>query len=246
MGHASERWAREVEHHRQIAGDAETIWNWDSPSGRRRADRRAALFVEAAGLAPGRTALELGCGTGIFLQKVAASGARLWGLDLSGDLLERARERVRDEPRATVLRGNAELLPFADGTFDAVYGSSVLHHLDLDRALAEARRVLRPGGRAVFAEPNIVNPQVAFMFHVGLTKRYFGVSPDEMAFSRFRAAHALRQAGFAEVTVRPFDFLHPATPPSWMDRVARVGTWLEGVPLLREVSGSLLMVARRP
>jgi hypothetical protein len=81
---------------------------------------------------------------------------------------------------------------------------------------------------------------------VGLTKRYFGVSPDEMAFSRFRAAHALRQAGFAEVTVRPFDFLHPATPPSWMDRVARVGAWLEGVPLLREVSGSLLMVARRP
>lgn len=246
MGTSRERLAREIEHHRQIADQAEIIWSWDSPSGRRRAQRRAELFVEAGGLGPGARALELGCGTGLFLEKVAACGAGLAGLDLSEDLLARARQRVGPAPNVRLVRGNAEDLPFPSGAFDAVYGSSVLHHLDLERALGETLRVLRGGGRAVFAEPNIVNPQVAFMFYVGLTKKYFGVSPDEMAFSRFRAARALRAAGFTEIAVKPFDYLHPATPAGWIDRVARLGMWLEAVPLLREVSGSLLLTARRP
>ena len=84
------------------------------------------------------------------------------------------------------------------------------------------------------------------MFRLGLTKRYFGVSPDEMAFSRFRAARALRRAGFAEVDVRPFDFLHPATPASWVAVMARAGRLVERVPLVREIAGSLLIRALKP
>ena len=242
----AERLAREIEHHRGIADQAEIIWNWDSPSGRRRAERRAAIFVEGCSLAPGRRVLELGCGTGIFLEKVAASGARLVGLDLSEDLLAKARARLGAVSNVVLHRGNAEHLPYADATFDTVYGSSVLHHLDLDRALGEVLRVLRPGGRCAFTEPNIVNPQVALMFHLGLTKRYFGVSPDEMAFSRFRAMAALRRAGFAEPRVRPFDFLHPATPEALCDAVDRLGRGIERVPFLREITGSFVVSGRRP
>jgi ubiquinone/menaquinone biosynthesis C-methylase UbiE len=240
------RLAREVAHHREIADQAEVVWNWDSPSGRRRAERRSRLFVELGELRAGRRALELGCGTGIFLAQVSASGARLSGLDLSGDLLARARARVAGRDNVALCCGNAEELPWPGGTFDAVYGSSVLHHLDLGRALREIHRVLKPGGQLVFAEPNIVNPQVAVMFHLGLTKRYFGVSPDEMAFSRFHAARVLRGIGFAEVQVRPFDFLHPSTPRGWLDSVARAGERLERVPGVREIAGSLLIRARRP
>lgn len=236
-----ERLAREIQHHRQIADQAELIWNWSSPSGRRRADRRAALFVEHAGLIPGRRALELGCGTGVFLERVAPCGAGIAGIDLSLELLERACGRPWRLRNVRLLCGDAERLPYRDASFDSVYGSSVLHHLDLDTALREVFRVLKPGGRAVFAEPNILNPQVAFMFHFGLTKRYFGVSPDEMAFSRFRAARALRAAGFGEASVRPFDFLHPASPAAWVDRVARFGERLERIPIVREIAGSLLI-----
>jgi ubiquinone/menaquinone biosynthesis C-methylase UbiE len=240
------RLQREIEHHREIAERAEVIWNWDSPAGRRRAERRAHIFVERGGLSPGRIALELGCGTGIFLEKVARCGARIVGLDLSADLLSRARGRLVGVPNAALHRGNAEHLPYAASSFDAVYGSSVLHHLDLDRALAETLRVLRPGGRCVFTEPNILNPQVAVMFHMGLTRRYFGVSPDEMAFSRFRALRALRAAGFADAVVEPFDFLHPATPPSLCGVVDGVGRAIERVPVLREIAGSFVVRARRP
>ena len=240
------RLAREIEHHRDIAGQAEVIWNWNSPSGRRRAERRARLFIELAGLAPGGRALELGCGTGLFVEKVAACGVSVTGIDLSPDLLAAARARSARLPNVALTSGNAELLPYPADTFDAVYGSSVLHHLDLDRALREVARVLKPGGRVVFTEPNIVNPQVALMFHLGLTKRYFGVSPDEMAFSRFRAARALREAGLASERVLPFDFLHPATPAFLLDAVAGLGGLVEKTPLAREIAGSLLLTARKP
>jgi hypothetical protein len=84
------------------------------------------------------------------------------------------------------------------------------------------------------------------MFHLGLTKRYFGVSPDEMAFSRFRALRALRAAGFAEAVVEPLDFLHPATPEALCDAVDRIGRVVERLPLLREITGSFVVRASRP
>jgi ubiquinone/menaquinone biosynthesis C-methylase UbiE len=239
------RLAREIEHHRKIAARAEAIWNWESAAGRRRADRRAALFVEHGGLRPGKKVLELGCGTGVFLEKVAACGADIVGIDLSDELLARARTRLAGARNVTLDQGNAEDLPYPDGTFDAAYGSSILHHLDLAAALAAVHRVLKPGGRIVFAEPNAVNPQVVVMFRFEPTKEYFGVSPDEKAFTRFRARAALRAQGYVDVAVEPFDFLHPAVPAGWVGGMARVGEALEKVPLLREIAGSLLLRARK-
>ena len=242
---SSERLAREIEHGRRIAARAEAIWNWDSPAGRRRAERRAGLFIERGGLGAGRRALELGCGTGVFLELVARCGAALRGIDLSPDLLSKARARVGCLPNVALERGNAEALPHPDGCFDAVYGSSVLHHLDLEASLGEAFRVLRPGGRIVFAEPNILNPQVLVMFRIPWAKQRFGVSEDEMAFSRFRARAALLRAGFLDVRVEPFDFLHPETPARWIEGLMRLSLTLERVPLLREIAGSMLLQARR-
>jgi SAM-dependent methyltransferase len=239
------RLAREIEHHRKIADRAEAIWNWESPAGRRRALRRAALFVEHGGLGPGKKALEVGCGTGVFLEKVAACGAEIVGIDLSEELLAKARTRLAGRANVTLDHGNAEELPYPDGHFDAAYGSSILHHLDLRAALKAVHRVLKPGGRIVFAEPNIVNPQVLVMFRFPPVKDYFGVSPDEMAFSRFRARKALQAEGYVDVKVEPFDFLHPAVPAALLGLVAGIGGALEKTPVVREIAGSMLLRARK-
>lgn len=241
-----ERLAREIAFHEGIASKAEDVWNWNSSAGRRRAEHRAELLIWATALDQAKHALELGCGTGVFLERAASTGARIDAIDLSQPLLQQARKRMAGSPRVRLVCGNAEAMPYADGTFDAVYGSSVLHHLDLERALREVLRVLRPGGWAAFAEPNFLNPQVAFMFTFMATKPWFGVSPDEKAFTRFRAKRALRQAGYVESSIRPFDFLHPATPAPLVAGVARASSLLERLPVVREFAGSFLVVGRKP
>ena len=243
-GASADRLAREAAHDRRIAARAEEIWNWDSPAGRMRAERRAGLLVEHAGLGPGRRALEIGCGTGLFLERVARSGAEIHGMDLSVELLAKARVRVGALANVSLQRGDAHRVPHPDRCFDAVYGSSILHHLELTLVFREAHRVLRPGGRLVFTEPNILNPQVAFMFLVG-PRRFFGLSPDEMAFSRFRVRGVLRETGFTGITVDPFDFLHPRIPGPWIGPFSRFGGVLERTPGLREIAGSLLIRARK-
>src|SRR5258706_15954126 len=90
----SNRVANEVEHGKYLAaGSAEDIWGWGTPAGRLRARRRATLIVEGAQLGPKTKAVEIGCGTGLFTEMFAQSGAEIVAVDLSPDLLEVARRR---------------------------------------------------------------------------------------------------------------------------------------------------------
>jgi SAM-dependent methyltransferase len=102
----------------------------------------------------GRSVLDLGCGHGMAAVVLARRGARVVGCDVSAGYLAEARRRARASGvRADWVAVNGEVLPFADGAFDAVWGNAVLHHFDLARAAAELHRVLRPGGVGVFCEP---------------------------------------------------------------------------------------------
>jgi SAM-dependent methyltransferase len=244
-GSGHDRLEHEILHGQRIAASAESVWSWDSPAGRERARRRGDLFIQRGALGPGVTALELGCGTGLFLEHVARTGASVRAIDISPDLLARARERVARFTSVQLDRGDAERLPYRDGSFDVVYGSSVLHHLDVATTLSEAHRVLRPGGRIVFAEPNLLNPQIMVVFNLSRLRHRLGLSPDEKAFTRFAARRHAERAGFVEVRVLPFDFLHPWVPGSLIRAVERLGGLLERLPLVREVAGSMLVVGRR-
>ncbi|KWX68325.1 class I SAM-dependent methyltransferase [Mycobacterium sp. NAZ190054] len=96
--------------------------------------------------------LEIGCGTGnITLRAVrAGASARITAVDPDPLALARARRKVGETDRVRFGVAYAQQLPFADGSFDRVLSSLMLHHLEEDvkaAALAEAWRVLKPGGR---------------------------------------------------------------------------------------------------
>lgn len=113
----------------------------------------------ALGEVQGRRVLDFGCGHGMASVLLARRGAKVTAFDLSGGYLQEVRERAgANQVQIDLVQANGEYLPFVDETFDAVWGNAVLHHLDLERAGRELRRVLKPGGRAVFCEPWGGNP----------------------------------------------------------------------------------------
>lgn len=244
MVERADRIAEEIAHGRRLRAEAPGVWSWATPAGRRRELRRAELLVEAGQFAHHDRVLELGCGVGNITRIVFdRTRARITGIDVSPDLLEEAARRV---PECRFEVADIHRLPFAEGAFDAVYGSSVLHHLELAPALQEIRRVLRPGGRCAFAEPNMLNPQVFVIKNVPAVKRRMFETPHETAFVRGIVARRFEHAGFQAVRTQPFDFLHPDVPPPIIDRVERLGLFLERVPLMREIAGSCLIYAEKP
>lgn len=103
--------------------------------------------------------LDYGCGHGMASVVLARAGAVVTAFDLSaGYLREAAARAAANGVTLRLVQADGERLPFADASFDRVWGNAVLHHLDLDRAGRELRRVLRPGGVAVFCEPWGENP----------------------------------------------------------------------------------------
>jgi ubiquinone/menaquinone biosynthesis C-methylase UbiE len=100
--------------------------------------------------ASGLEVLDIGCGQGIDLARYALAGAHVTGVDLTPRHVALAQAHLAGIGlEAEVVEGDAEQLPFPDESFDRVSSNGVLHHTpDLPSALREARRVLRPSGRA--------------------------------------------------------------------------------------------------
>jgi SAM-dependent methyltransferase len=234
----------ELSHGRAIAGRAATVWGQHGLAGQERVRRRSVLLLDAALVGPGARVLELGCGTGEYTARLAERGATLVALDLVGDLVRVALARGIDGSVRFTL-GDAERLPFPDGAFDAVVGNAVLHHLRIRPALRELRRVLKPGGRYAFTEPNMLNPQVAIQKNVPPIKRWLGDTPHETAFFAPQARRLLVQAGLLVDRITPFDFLHPVIPAAAVPPAQRLEAALERLPLLSHLAGSLLISGHR-
>jgi SAM-dependent methyltransferase len=149
-----------VRYHDAAATEYDAKWGIDFGSTGQEQVR--GKLVKALGAWPGKSfgdALEIGSGTGYFSLNLVQMGAveRLVATDISPGMLATLSETAERLGLAIETEvTDAEVLPFEDGSFDLVFGHAVLHHIpDLDGAVREFRRVLRPGGAIVFCgEPS--------------------------------------------------------------------------------------------
>ncbi len=229
----------EIKHGEFLAsGDTESLWGWGTPAGKLRAKRRAKLITEAAELNSSMRVLEIGCGTGMFTEMFSKSGCSIVAVDISRELLQIAGERKLPADRVQFVNKRFEDCA-VDGPFDAIIGSSVLHHLELEQSLSKIHELLKPRGIMSFAEPNMLNPQI--FIERTFRQLFPRISEDETAFVRFKLKNKLFDAGFSDCEITPFDWLHPAVPRGFIPFVSKLGTTLEMLPILREFSGSVLI-----
>lgn len=239
------RLENEIEHGKYLAdGGAEAIWNWDSPAGKKRAQRRAELLVKHGNMSASDKILEIGCGTGLFTGKVMklTGAADITAIDISPELIEIAKSKY---PTLKFELGDAMQLNFPNNTFDTVFGSSVLHHLDMEKACKELFRVLKPNGKIVFAEPNMINPQIAIQKNIPIIKKWLGDSPDETAINRWKFKKMLNKLGYVKIKIFPYDFLHPIIPKPLVNIVNGISKLIEKIPVLSEIAGSVIIVGHK-
>jgi SAM-dependent methyltransferase len=139
-------------------------------------------------------------------------------------------------------------MSYEEGAFDVVVGNSILHHVPVEPAMAEIFRVVRPGGKVICFEPNSLNPQHAIDFGFEWRRRAkkLQFTDEEHPFQRWSLRRTIASVGFEAVAVEPVDFLHPLVPAPFVSLVDRLGRAAEKIPLVREISGSLLISGVKP
>ena len=156
--------SKEAEHFDQmVAGKSSEIYFYDSPFVKIVMDDLNATAFHYLGPMNGKKILFYGCGANFSpIQKMIAKKCRkVCAVDISPksiDRIEMSAAKAGFSKNVSPEVMDCMSLRYNDHTFDLVYGRAILHHLDLDRALHEIHRVLKPGGRAVFLEPLGSNP----------------------------------------------------------------------------------------
>lgn len=191
--------------------------------------------------------LEVGCGTGLILERLAPHARQAWGIDLSAGMVERAAARG-----LPVVLGSVTDLPFADDTFDLVCSFKVLAHVpDIDRALREVTRVTRPGGHMLL---EFYNPWSLRY----VAKRVAGPLPisdgrtEADVYTRWDSPPAVRRLLPPGVELLGYRGVRVVTPAALVHRVPVLGRVVRAAehatvdaPILRYLGGFLIAVLRR-
>ena len=169
--------------------------------------RHVAEMMSFASITPADRVLEVGCGMGRYTIPLANAGVRVEGLDLSPFLLARLHEAA---PQVALHEADIWNPPPAlERAFDAAIGFFTLHHLhDLELCFASMAKLVKPGGRIAFLEPNAFNP----LYYVQVT-----ITPGMtwqgdrgiVDMRKGRVFRAMRSAGLKDLRVHRFGFFPP-------------------------------------
>jgi ubiquinone/menaquinone biosynthesis C-methylase UbiE len=221
--------------------DHRGYWN-DPPDNDSLQDATARMtdqLIERLAAGAGDQVLDVGCGIGHAALRLArACDVEVCGVSISPHQVEKARLRARHEGQDKKVRfenANAMCLPYAADTFDGAWAIESLSHMELDRALAEISRVLRPGGRFVVSDGMLDNSadDAARTRIKSLCRAiHMNLPPTKYDYLRFFAAARLRLVDLRDITDRT---RHSAT--YFMQSLTRKIDSADNSPLGRSLQG---------
>lgn len=207
--------------------------------------RQVEELVRFAALAAGERVLDVGCGMGRYTFPLAERGLRVEGLDLSQSLLDQLdgfNGGRREIPLhcLDILDAPTTL----EGRFDAVVGFFTLHHLhDLPSSFRSMARLVRPGGRVVFLEPNPLNPLYYLQIVIAPGMTWAGDKGIVQMRPR-TVLQAMESGGLGSFSLTRFGFFPPFVANArWGSRLERM---LERVPVWRRLLPFQLFRGERP
>jgi SAM-dependent methyltransferase len=194
--------------------------------------------------------LEIGCAEGEGLRYlVEKTGFNGIGIDISIKFISNARKIKDTKATFEVVDFNDEKTFVGEmdyDKFDYIVGNGILHHLyyNLDNSLINLHKLLKPGGKIIFIEPNLYNPYVFSIFKIPILRKVTNLEPDEMAFTNKFIKNKILEIGFKNCKTEIKDFLLPNTPRPLIKALIKLGNILEKTPLTI-IAQSVFIVAEK-
>lgn len=194
----------------------------------------------------GKEVLEVGCGTGLIMNRIAGRTKRTVGIDISHGMLQQAAARGLDVAQADVTS-----LPFEDASFDVVYSFKVLAHVrDIDKAMSEMARVTRPGGHLIL---EFYNPKsLRYLAKKVAGPRKISRETDESAIlTRWDDAAELTRRMPSNLRLIDFSGIRIFTPTAAVHKIPLVGHALRKLEflgrdtVLKYFGGFLVVIAQK-
>lgn len=229
----------------------ESLWrtgqpNQFSPARIYFTERKLQTAVGMSGARRGAKVLEVGCTSGMFTFAMQRLGFDVTGFDLDEGAVEIARGYAKGNSLENIQfeTGDAhDLSRFADDTFDHVFSfQSYRYFQDLDKALREVHRVLKPGGVTGIDYPNRFSPY--YLVYKKL-KGHDYKFPDYNYLSEREAVARHERIGFRSVTARTLLFTPPTTPAPLLPLMKGLDRGLESVPWINALAGIVMVAAKK-
>lgn len=199
------------------------------------------LFEGALGTGRLGRVLDIGCGTGLYWPILVDRADTIAGIDNSEAMISAANKLISTKHynSVTATLSTGEELPFPDQFFDTIIALDVLHHVvDPDRTLSEIKRVLKPGGRLLASEPNMLNPLMLLAHLLPPEERLACVRNWPMLLRR----RITRKIGSAEL--KYLNYVASASDAATAQKIESIDRWFSKTPLLRAFSLRFNVVAK--